>query len=471
MRKIVGAYKRQIIGQFLGESILISAIAGLCAAVIFFFLFPVFESVISKTLILNKLSVVLCFVTVALLTGLVSGSYPAFLLSNVRLIQALKGSPESGSKGGRLRKVMVVFQFIISTLLLIGMLVINEQRHFIQNKGIGYNKECLIGIPMGGGSKQFYQMYKGELTKDPRIMGVSGTASALPFFNYVQGSMVWEGKKADTQQSVNYNAVDYDFIETIQVDLLEGRAFSREFPSDVGKGYLINRTMADLIGISPVVETPLGWKDNMGRIVGVIDDFHFESMNNQIGPLVLQLNPAIVDNALVRVRAEDVASALSFIETTWKDVVPNYPFEYSFLDDAFERSLFGLVRTGRLISAFCVLAVIISCLGLFGLSSFTAEQRTKEIGVRKVLGASTMNIVRKILKEFSILIIIANIVVWPLAYFVMNNWLQDFAYRVEIGLWIFLAASFSALLVSLLSVSWQTIRAARANPVDSLRYE
>ena len=471
MRKIVGAYRRQIIGQFLGESVLVAVVAGLCAAALFFVLFPVFETVIGKALILRTTSAVFCFVAVALLTGLVSGSYPALVLSKIRLIQALKGRPAPGSRGGRLRKAMVVFQFIISTLLLIGMLVVNEQRHFIQNKDVGYNEECLVGIPMGGGSDRFYEMVKSELKKDPRIQGVTGIASALPFFNYVQGSMVWEGKKPDMQQSVNFNMVDYDFVETLQVDLLEGRPFSKEFPSDIGRGYLINKAMAKLIGINPVVGTQLGWKDNMGKIVGVIEDFHFESMNNQIGPLVLQLYPDVIDNVLVRIQTEDATSTLSFIEKTWKAVVPDYPFEYSFLDDEFSQSLFGLVRTGRLISAFCVLAVIISCLGLFGLSSYTAEQRTKEIGVRKVLGASALNIVGQIFKEFAILIVIANVVVWPLALLIMNKWLQDFAYRVQLGVWIFILASASALLVSLLSVSWQTVRAARANPVDSLRYE
>ena len=471
MRKIVGACRKQIIGQFLGESILVSFIAGLCAAAFFFILFPIFETVIGKNLIVRTMPVVFCLAVVALPTGLVSGSYPALVLSNVRLTQALNGRSESGTRGSRLRKVMVVFQFIISTLLLIGMIVVHEQRHFMQRRDVGYNEECLVAIPMGGGSDQFYQIFKSELKKDPRIQGVTGIASALPFFSYVQGSMVWEGKKPDVQQSVNFNMVDYDFVETLQIDLLEGRPFSREFPSDIRQGYLINEAMADLIGIHPVVGTPLGWKDSMGKVVGVIGNFHFHALERRIGPLVLQLYPDVIDNLLVRIRAENMASTLSFIEKTWKAVVPDYPFEYSFLDDALEQSLFSLVRTGRLISAFCVLAVIISCLGLFGLSSYTAEQRIKEIGVRKVLGASTTNIVGRIFKEFSILIVIANIIVWPISYVIMNQWLQNFAYRVNLSIWIFILSGLAALAITLATVSYQTIKAATANPVEVLKYE
>lgn len=471
MRKIVGALRKQIMFQFLGESVLLSLIAGMFALILFFLLHPLFSDVIGREIHMSYPFILLSTAGVAVMTGLVAGSYPAFVLSNFRLIHALKGHSKSGSKSHGIRKAMVVVQFILSILLIIGMLVVHQQNLFMQNMEVGYQKACVIGIPMGGGSKQFYQTYKNELLKDSGVLGVTGSASALPFFNWTQGSFRWEGKDPNEKISINYNEIDWDFVETLQIDILEGRRFSREYPSDSDHGYLINEEMAHLIGLTPVVGARLDLGDQPGRIVGVIENFHFSTLDNRIGPLALRLRPDVVDNLLVRIRSENITSTVSIIEKTWKDVMPQYPFEYSFLDEEFDESLFSLGRTDNLLSAFSVLAIIISCLGLFGLSSYAAAQRTKEIGIRKVLGASASNIARQISKEFILLVMIANVIVWPAAYFIMGKWLQSFAYRIHIGFWVFVSAGLAALIVSFISVSWQTIKAALANPVECLKYE
>jgi hypothetical protein len=370
-----------------------------------------------------------------------------------------------------LRKSLVAVQFTLSILLIIGMFVVYKQIDYFRGIGTGYNKDHIVSIPMGRGSEKYFYTFKNELQGDARILGVTGTAASLPYFNWHQSGFHWEGKDPNKQISVSFNAVDHDFVATLKMKIIEGRSFSRELASDESGCYLVNEEMVKLMGKESVVGETLIHMDNPGRIIGVVENFHFQSYRNQIEPLILQLMSEGIDNLLIRIPPENVSSSLKLIKETWEKVIPGYPFEYSFLDDDFDRSFRNMERTGRVLNSFAILAVIISCLGLFGLASFAAEERTKEIGIRKVLGSSASGIVLLLTKDFSKCILYATLIAWPVGYFMMNSWLSNFAYRTKIGFSILIFSSALALTIALITVSYQSIKAATANPVDSLRYE
>ncbi|UCE18448.1 MAG: ABC transporter permease [Gemmatimonadota bacterium] len=471
MRKIVGAHRKQIVYQFLGESLLLTLMAGCIAVLIFIFLFPLFRNITGKEIDISYAFVLWCSSAVTLFTGFAAGSYPAFFLSNFKDLNVLRGNYASGSRGQCLRKTIVTVQFTLSILLMLGMCVVYQQTQYILNKDIGYNRDNIISIPMGGGSEKYFQTFKNELLKDPEILGVTGTAAALPFVNWRIHGFQWQGKDPDAKISISFNAVDYDFFETLQINIVDGGSFTKESFSENTFSLIVNEEMAKLMRLNSVIGASLTRGEQSGTVIGVVENFHFNPLRYHIEPLVLQLDPREIDNVLIRVQPENLSSTLSFIEDTWKEVIPHYPFQYSLLDEDYERNLFSLKRTGYLLAAFSILAIIISCLGLFGLSSHAAEQRTKEIGIRKVLGASIFSIVRYISKELVILVVIANLLVWPVAYYVMSTWLRNFAYRTSIEWWIFLLAGGSAVCIAILTVSVQSVKAAVANPVKSLRYE
>ena len=471
MRKIVGAFRKHIVYQFLGESLFFSFTAVILGLVLVALLLPLFNTLTGKEILLNHSFILPASLGLALFTGLAAGSYPALFLSAFQPVKVLKGKLKSGTRSSVLRKSLVAVQFTLSILLIIGMFVVYKQIDYFRSIGTGYNKDHIVSIPMGRGSEKYFHTFKNELLRDTRILGVTGTAAALPYFNWHQFGFHWKGKDPNKQISVSFNAVDYDFVETLKIKIIDGRSFSREFASDESESFLVNEEMVKLMGKESVVGETLMHGDNPGRIIGVVENFHFQSFRNQIEPLILQLLPKGVDNLLIRIPPENVSSSLRLIEETWQRIIPGYPFEYSFLDDNFDRSFRNIERTGRVLNSFAILAVIISCLGLFGLASFAAEERTKEIGIRKVLGSSASGIVLLLTKDFSRCILYATLIAWPLGYFVMNSWLSNFAYRTNVGFGILIFSSALALIISVLTVSYQSIKAALANPVDSLRYE
>lgn len=471
MRKIVGAFRKHIVYQFLGESLFFSLTAVILALVLVALLLPLFNTLTGKEIFLNHSFILPASIGLALFTGLAAGSYPALFLSAFQPVKVLKGKLKSGTKSSVLRKSLVAVQFTLSILLIIGMFVVYKQIDYFQSIGTGYDKDHIVSIPMGRGSEKYFHAFKNELQGDTRILGVTGTAAALPYFNWHQSGFHWKGKDPNKQISVSYNAVDYDFVETLKIKIIDGRSFSKEFASDESESFLVNKEMVKLMGKESVVGETLMHMDEQGIIIGVIENFHFQSFRNQIEPLILQLLPRGVDNLLIRIPPENVSSSIKLIEETWQRMIPGYPFEYSFLDDDFDRSFRTMERTGRVLNSFAILAVIISCLGLFGLASFAAEERTKEIGIRKVLGSSASGIVLLLTKDFSRCILYATLIAWPLGYLVMNSWLSNFAYRTKIGFSILIFSSALALFIALLTISYQSIKAALANPVDSLRYE
>ncbi len=474
IRKVSGAIRKNLIFQFLGESFLLTITALTLALLIVSTLLPVFNSLTGKQIAVDSLkqpSILSIIVGLVLFTGIASGSYPALILSSFKPVQVLKGHLNLGSSGSLFRKMLVVIQFSISIILIIGTGVVYKQLNFIKTKDIGYAKDQLITISLKGESRRSYDILKSRLNSDNRILGVTGMADDLPNFWSTSSTAEWEGKDTTKEIHVGFNFVDYDVAKTLGIELVEGRDFSSEYMADAESGYLVNEELVKLMGFESVVGRPFKEFGKAGNIIGVFKNTHFRPLNNLINPLYFQLNPGRINHLVIRVPTENMQATIQFIKETWEEIVPMYPFEFRFVDDAFNLAYTNIRRMSRLANVFTLIAIFIACLGLFGLASFTAEQRSKEIGIRKVLGASMPGIVVLLSKEFTKWVLIANVIGWPLAYLVMNRWLQNFAYRAHIGIEIFILSGLSALVIALIAVSYQTIKAATANPVDSLRYE
>ncbi len=470
LRKAIGAGRREIIFQFYNESIFMSIIALVFAVVMALILLPSFNSISGKDLdfnLFNNASIVLILIGTTLITGLISGSYPAFFLSAFQPVKVLSGNISSGKRGNLFRKVLVSFQFILTISLIIGTVIINNQLHFIRNQKLGYDKEQILCIPLKGDLNEKTDLLKNEIIKNGDVIDASAV-SYPP--SRVRASFIvdqWEGKNPDEQFLSHLLYSDYELENTLNFKMEEGRYYSKEFVTDTSEGIVINEAAVKVMGI----KDPLG-KKYMGRkIIGVIKDFNFRSLHSKISPLTVIFQPNRYNFLLLKIKSKDVAGTVNRINETWASLVPQFPFEFDFLDDKIDAEYKTDYRIEEIINAFTFLIIFIACLGLFGLASYTAEQRTKEIGIRKVLGSSITNIVILLTKEFSKWILIANIIAWPVAYLAMESWLERFAYRADLNLWIFILSGGIALTIAILTVSYQAIKAALANPVDSLKYE
>jgi putative ABC transport system permease protein len=471
MRKISGAFRTHILSQFLGESLFLSFAAFCGALLLTALLLPSFNALTGKGLAMSHGPLIPIGAFFALLTGLAAGVYPALFLSGFEPVKVIKGELRAGVKSSRLRKSLVVVQFSLSILLTIGVLVVHKQLGFARRVGTGYDRENLVLLAMKGGSKASYEALKRGLLENPRILGVTGMRVRLPYFSWRQDGFHWEGRDPGQPGELSTNMVNYDFIKTFRIELVEGRDFARDYPSDAASSCLINEELARLMGLQKAEGRELRQGDRSYRIIGVMKDFHFQTLSRRIEPLVLRLEPEVADIVGVRISPGSVSAAVADIKKTWERLIPDYPFAYSFFDDVLESGYNDTERTGTILNAFTFLAVIISCLGLFGLASFTAEQRTKEVGIRKVLGSSVPDIISLLTKEYLKCIAWANLAAWPVAYFIMHGWLRKFAYRAEIGIGPFLLSAAAAFAIAVVTVSRQAIVAARANPIDSLRYE
>ncbi len=477
MRKVIGAQKRQLILQFLGESLLMAFLALLLAVVLVMVFLSFFNSLSGKQLSLslgNPLAV-LGFVGVTLLVGLLSGSYPAFFLSSFEPVAVFRGSLKSGRSNARLRKFLVVFQFALSIIFIIGTGVVFRQLHYVQNKVLGFDKEQVVVLPMGDPlARQVYLTFKDRVLQSPHVLALSGT-------NSVPGGLINimlllpEGAEAGNEVTMEAFFVDHDFVKTMGLELAAGREFSLEYSTDAAEAFILNETAVRQLGWEgqPLDKRITIQGFRRGRVIGVVKDFHSKSLHQRIEPLVIQIapDPDAFLQLVTRIAPGNIERALDDIREAWEQVYPNDPFVYSFLDEDFD-SLYRSERLrGRIFLTFSALAVLIACLGLLGLASFTAEQKTKEIGIRKVLGASEVSIVRLLSMEFIRLVLLAGLIAWPLAYLVMHNWLGNFAYRIKMPLVIFLLAGVLAVIIALATVSIQAVRASLADPVDSLRTE
>jgi putative ABC transport system permease protein len=404
---------------------------------------------------------------IALFTGFLSGSYPALFLSSFLPGKVLKSTYRSSSSSA-LRKILVVFQFSLSIFLIISTAVIYSQLQYIQSKDLGFNKENLIYASINDRIKENYDTIENKILQNPHILNMTRTFQ-LPSYNRYSAPVEWEGKTPDQNIVFNISLVDPDYLDTLKLELVRGRNFSNEFSTDTSN-YILNEEAVKQMGL----ESPIGkWLEfgEKGEIIGVVRNYHYMPFTYEIQPLILYYNPSYYRYTILRISGDDIPQTLGFLEETWTKFAPAFPFEYHFLDEDYGQIYRTEHRLGGLLRCFSFLAIFISCLGLFGLASFMAEQRTKEIGVRKVLGATISSVTLLLSREYTKWVLLANIIAWPVAYLGMRKWLQGFAYQVNISVLTFVLAGLLTLVIALLTVSYQAIKAAVANPVEALRHE
>jgi putative ABC transport system permease protein len=475
MRKALGALRRHVIIQFFGESLFMTLYAfGLALALIRLVL-PEFNKFTGKQLSFHSLcnwQTVVGLAGITLLTGLVAGSYPALYLSSFHPVHVLRKVVQTGKKKSVFRRVLVVLQFSMSVILIIGTLVVYAQLDYIRNKKIGWEREHLISIQLSGEAKKSFDILKAELLKHPRILSVTAAYSEPTNFESSSRGVNWEGKNEEEIVHVTLNLVDYDFLATLNIEMAEGRSFSKEYSTDASQAFVINETLAKMMGAESPVGAKFSFIGREGQIIGVMKDFHFHSLRTSIGPLAMALGSNDYWRyALVRIHQDNVSSTLEDLNHLWKKLFPDSPFAFRFMEEDYERQYRSEVRMGKLTNVFAGLAVFIACLGLLGLTSFAVEQRRKEIGIRKVLGASAGNVLWILGREFVLWVLVANVIAWPIAYIAMSGWLRNFAYRIGVGLKFPIFSSLLTLAVALAAVAFQSVRAATSNPTDSLRYE
>ena len=479
MRKTVGASRRQVIIQFFGESLFLTALASLLALVLVALLLPAFNQLTGKILRLNLIDfqLVIGLLVIVLLTAALAGSYPALYLSSFKPVKVLKGVFNPEGKGQIFRRVLVVFQFSLSIALLVGTSVAYNQIHFLRHAKLGFNKENIVYVPVKENIGKRYDAFKSELLSDSNILSVASQyylfAKDGPFRTT---DYDWEGREEGQQIDIILNLVDYDFIPLLGLELASGRNFSKEYPTDPATAYILNEEAVKKMGIEDPVGKYFSYGKRKGTIIGVLKNAHFRSLHEKIEPHVFFFLRDVAAATqygviLIKVNGSETEKALAKIQGTWENINPDSPFEYHFLDQTYDNLYRKEKKTGTILNAFTLFAIVISCLGLFGLASFLTEQRTREIGVRKILGSSEFGIVVLLSKQFMKWVLIANLFAWPIGYFVMNEWLKSFAYRINVGIGILALSGLMAGGTAVLAVSYQAFKAARANPIDSLRYE
>ena len=480
VRKVLGSLRKSLIYQFLTESVLISFIALIFALCIAGLLLPYFNQLAGKSILVSKLFqpiMLLSLTLLMLIVGLLAGSYPAFFLSAFQPVDVLKGKLAAGFKRSWLRNALVVFQFVISIMLIFGTVVIYNQLNYIHHKDIGFNRNQVLVIQHTDALRGQATTFRNELLQ---ISGVqSATMSGYLPVNYNRSNDVFFTSPALDQSSAmgmqNWR-VDENYIPTLDMKILEGRNFSPQFPTD-SSAIIINEAAAKFLATKDILNKKLYEIKDINtkaldewHIIGVIKNFNFSSLRDVVTPLALKLSKDN-GNISVRIHSSDIPTVLAQIKNKWKAIARSQPFDYSFMDEDFNKLYTAEQRTGQIFITFAILAILIACLGLFGLVTYAAEQRTKEIGIRKVLGADVANIVTMISKDFLKLILIASVIAFPVAWWAMNKWLQDFAYRIHISWWIFFAATLLAVIIAFATIGFQAIKAAIANPVKSLRSE
>ncbi|HEU4859533.1 MAG TPA: ABC transporter permease [Chitinophagaceae bacterium] len=483
VRKVLGAEKNSLVRQFIGESILMSLIAFVFALVFAIVLLPFFSKLAHKEIVFSfeQHGVLLVgFFVLAILTGLIAGSYPAFYLSSFKPVKVLKGRISNSLAAVSLRKALVVFQFVISVGLIVASVTINNQMKYMQSKDLGFEKDQQVIIPLRSGpSKAIYAELKEELKKNPQILNVGASFYYPGIINPSDMPLYKEGGNMNMAKRVFMNVVDESFLQTLDIEPASGRLFSKDFPADTNFRVILNQQAIKEIGFKDEKDAVgkdvlFTWEGETYRlpVVGVVKDFHFKDLHSPIEPYGFQLNNRSSYNYMIaHAKTNDLKSLLTSMENVWRRLNPNEPFEYNFLDEDFQKNYEADARLAAIVRNFTVIAILISCLGLFGLATFSAEQRTKEIGVRKVLGASVGNVVGLLSKEFLKLVLIAVVIASPITWLVMNQWLQDFAYRTNISWTVFVITALIAGGIALFTISFQSIKAALANPVKSLRTE
>ncbi len=475
IRKVVGAARFQLTKQFLSESILICIIAFLLAVLLCGLLLPLFNQLSGKIVsagIFSQVSYLIMLFLTAICIGIVAGIYPALVLSSFKPIAVLKGRFVSGNRGLILRKGLVIAQFTISIALIIGTIVVYAQLKYMRNQDLGFTKEQMMVIDTHGDTHR--EAFKNEISTAPGVLSTA-LSSSVPGSGYPRALCQIENKKGDMQTTgIDLYFVDFNYMPQYKMKVIAGRVFSIDFGTDTTKAMILNEAAVKMLGYSSPQEA-IGRRFSQwgrdGKVIGVVKDFHYRSLQQEIQPLSMRIEPGGCDQVSVSLSTRNVHATIAAIQSKWEQLIPYRPFSYYFLDEAFDKQYRSEDRFGSLFLNFAALAIFISCLGLLGLASYSTLQRTKEIGIRKVLGASVPGIINLLSKEFLKLVVIAFIIASPVAWFVMHNWLQDFAYRIFISWWVFAMAGVAAVLIALITVSFQAVKAAVANPVKSLRTE
>ena len=478
MRKVVGAYKNQLIVQYLSESIMIaffSLMLGLGLSTIAISWLNTFTG---KALELNPISnwpLYLGLIGSAIVVGILAGLYPAFVISGFKPALVLKGQQGSAKSKGLLRKTLVVTQFSISIVLLIATAITFQQLGYLNNRDLGYDKDQVVTMPYYDELSDSYEAFYNELTKFSGIKTM-GRSSRIPTGRLLDSQgppLVMKGDSLVNSTVTTKNVrVDHEFFKAYDIGFAAGRDFSKDIPTDDSLAFVVNETAAKAYGwtnLEEAINKDFNYGGTTGKLIGIVKDFHFESLHQQIVPLVFYIGR--YNNLSVKISGSDMKQGLEHLEKTWKEFLPNQPFSYTFLSDDYKRLYSDEQKQGQLFTIFSGLAIFIACLGLFGLATFNTLQRVKEIGIRKVLGASVPSILTLLSKEIVILILLANLLAWPLAWFFMNKWLDSFAYHIDMDIAIYLVSAIAAVLLALITVSTQTIRAAMTNPSNTLRYE
>ena len=475
IRKVVGAARTQLARQFIGESVILCLIAFALSVIVSSLLLPLFNELSGKTIskgIFHNVEYLLILFGAAIVIGLLAGIYPALVLSSFKPVVVLKGRFATGTRGILLRKALVVAQFSISVALIIGTIVVYNQMSYMRNRELGFSKDQMVVINTNGDPAK--DAFNQAIKSIPTVKSTALSSSVPGSGNPGAYSQI-ENKKGDLQiANLDLYFVDFDYIDQYKIKVLAGRGFSRDFKTDTTQAMVLNEAAIKMFGYS-TPEEAVGRRFKQwgreGKIIGVIKDFHFRSLQQPIKPLSMRIEPGGSNLVSAHISGSNLPATLTAIESKWKTLIPNRPFTYYFLDEFFDRQYRGEERFGNLFLNFSILAIFISCLGLLGLASYSTMQRTKEIGIRKVMGASVQGIVNLLSKEFLVLVLFSFLIAMPLAWYLMHSWLQDFAYRTQISWWVFALAGSIALFIALFTISFQAIKAAIANPVNSLRTE
>jgi len=473
LRKVVGARRIQIAWQFFAESVLFTLIALGIALFLIQMLEGVFRDLTGKTLALADFDprLIAGLLMITGFTGLASGVYPALVLSSFKPVRAMREGLDRPGRKASFRKTLVVVQVSLSLMLLIGMGVIEQQLRYIRTRDPGFDRDNVLFMRIAGGLQDNYEAFKHELLRIPAVAAVARTFQPPGEMSAIIRGIRWEGMEAGESAAFSFIPVDYDTLDLLDVKVVQGRKFSREFPTD-DSNFMLNERAVEVMGLKDPIGKPFSRdEDSPGTIIGVVKDFHALPLNYGFEPALILIDPGFYSMIVVKIRPGDRRRALSFIEAAWEKFVPGFPFEYHFLDERFELYYGPEILAGKIFRYFVLIAVFISCLGLLGLSAFVAEQKTKEIGIRKALGASVPRVVLLLTKQFLLWVLLANVIAWPVAFVAMRSWLNNYPFRTHLGLPLFLLSALAVLAIAMLTVGFQAVRAARADPVDSLRYE
>jgi len=479
IKKVAGADQLSIIVQFLLESLLLVAVAMILAVILVGLSLTLFNNVSGKSFMLPDLfrvRFIINFIVVGLAAGLISGIYPALYLSSFKPVAVLKGEAVSAKGNGTLRRILVVIQFTLSILIAVSAIFMYRQLKFLQNKELGYNKENLICIPMPDNMKPKYYSLKLELEKETLIQGVTASMWNPTSMGSNSGGARWDGKDPDKQVLIGTNGIDYDYLKTLNMKLVSGRDFSKDYQGDMAHdtvgNFMVNEEVVKLMGIGDPVGKNFRFMGLNGTIVGVLKNFHFKGADQAIEPMAFALAPiAYLRCILVRLTPGNIPESLKALEKSWKTVVPEYPLDYTFIDQDYEKLFKAQIRITGLLKYFTILAIIIACLGLYGLSSFSTERRTNEIGIRKVMGADSITVMYTLAREFLLPVLISVVIAIPVGWIIVRNLLKQFAYRIDISFFVFAGIAAGAIIIAMLTVSYQAYKATGINPAEALKVE